>query len=159
MDFHLNIHLYFTDRKLPEGAGGVVQFQNACLACKVQLQAAQNKTKHRLESVMQARLTGENTKPQTNQMKPWLIKEQTASFPPCFLGLAEGIPYYWSSTCPSLPVTYVFSIKEVGVGFVSLCLTELAARNRMETRVSFWLTPKHCKTKSLSFFHQAVCVH
>jgi hypothetical protein len=77
MDFHLNIHLYFTDRKLLEGAGGVAQFQNACLACKVQLQAAQNKTKHRLDSVMQATLTGEENFP--NQSNEALTNQGTDS--------------------------------------------------------------------------------
>lgn len=73
-DFRLNIHLYFTDRKLPEAGGNIAQLQNTCLACEVQLQAKQNINKPHAGD-MQATLTEEKTKSQTHQLKPRPIKE------------------------------------------------------------------------------------
>lgn len=160
-DFRLIIHLYFTDRKLPEGAVRVARLQNACLALEVQLQAKQNKTKPQAWGV-QATLTEEKIKSQTKSNEaPTNQGTDSYHFPPIFLAWQKGYHTTDLVTVPSCLSTYIFSIKEEGIRFVSLFSTELAARNRMETHVSFWLTPKHCKGKSMSFFffHQAVCVH
>lgn len=62
--FLLNIHLYFTDRKLPEGTGNTAQLWSACLACEVQLQTKQP------AGGMQATLTEAKTNSRINQTKP-----------------------------------------------------------------------------------------
>lgn len=107
-DFLLNIHLYFTDRKLPEGTGNTAQLWSACLACEVQLQTKQTTCWRHAGNT--DRSSKDKLSNQSNETPAFL---GIGSLFSCLLSWpGKRMSLYWASDCPPpLACVHISSIR------------------------------------------------